>query len=1042
MQDDTSAVFRLVHDYPLYRFRTRAGEGYVLSVLLLGGGPELDRMFRFFLTQGQLPDTRLELTVLTPGAGKSCARLVPELPDLEDGSRAIGLASYCTVLADGKPVCSAAAGEVFPGYDCSYAYIRFESVALSDAAAVRKALLRHRDARYVVCCPERGRQQLAQACGDHLRPERGAVLAYLPARTAAPVTPASPRVTAVPLEKKAGFEQLRDGDLTLRQLAWNLHFIYCCTSDANMPAAEIRKSCEVSYNDRSNFEAAIHAKEKLGCCGIELTAPRAAAVKLAERLERDPAMVRRLAAVEHRRWLMDMAAQGYMQMPSLDAIYRDGNDTKCKGRHGERKWHCCMLPCRMDGSSRLTRQDFAEGAPTGHLDPLDRMSVEVHRQCFRVWERNRDEAEAIWKELSMETRLQNPEENEAMEQSMAAIRAMEQQKPSAVSVFEQALRCLRTACGEDEKALGQLARLRQLAAPLMEFAADKDYKYYDLAVVQQLPMALVRRSGQALLVTMPVSGLRNIELVRSARLLLPERLRYAALCESEAELGAVLRAWDILRRWLDRAQLSGQPAELMVLTTRADLAPEGGVLPERVRLRRCGAGGDGLKQGVSALLRGMDTMDLTEAPPKLFAALWDATAEGELSAFAANAGGLYSLRRAEGLQLLRHSGMTIDDLFALDGTKVASVHSREMSDMTRVYQDIYEVTRSEAWADLRRRGVQARESVADQFDADGLVPADDGPWSGQQLATAKKLRLPVQRFLLQAARLGLVSNVAVDTEDGNVSFRFRAAKGSERFWRKLEGKLKADMEEPSIRLFRDKENRARCRISDVLLRTRVVDGRAAIPLRDGKRGTEDVDDLISLLRERGLIRKYRTDGDQVIYRTCCTELLLMLDTKQTAGDALEYWIYYTLLDNGFTDVEHSRSFWHTVRGLELKNELDVLAVWEGVPFFISAKDRSEENMTRGLTHTLREIRTLAEQFGGTQARAVLAAPQVEELNARGGPAPFVGRAYGQGVCFAGRIITESGHLADYLKLAALRELPLEEYVRLLQAWKAERDAKK
>ena len=35
MQDDTSAVFRLVHDYPLYRFRTRAGEGYVLSVLLL-----------------------------------------------------------------------------------------------------------------------------------------------------------------------------------------------------------------------------------------------------------------------------------------------------------------------------------------------------------------------------------------------------------------------------------------------------------------------------------------------------------------------------------------------------------------------------------------------------------------------------------------------------------------------------------------------------------------------------------------------------------------------------------------------------------------------------------------------------------------------------------------------------------------------------------------------------------------------------------------------------------------------------------------------
>ena len=25
MQDDTSAVFRLVHDYPLYRFRTRAG---------------------------------------------------------------------------------------------------------------------------------------------------------------------------------------------------------------------------------------------------------------------------------------------------------------------------------------------------------------------------------------------------------------------------------------------------------------------------------------------------------------------------------------------------------------------------------------------------------------------------------------------------------------------------------------------------------------------------------------------------------------------------------------------------------------------------------------------------------------------------------------------------------------------------------------------------------------------------------------------------------------------------------------------------------
>lgn len=60
---------------------------------------------------------------------------------------------------------------------------------------------------------------------------------------------------------------------------------------------------------------------RLSCCGIDAAEPAEAAARFARLMEEQPEIVDRLAALEHRRWVMDKLLQGYRQIDNFDLLY-------------------------------------------------------------------------------------------------------------------------------------------------------------------------------------------------------------------------------------------------------------------------------------------------------------------------------------------------------------------------------------------------------------------------------------------------------------------------------------------------------------------------------------------------------------------------------------------------------------------------------------------------------------------------------------------------------------------------------------------------
>lgn len=182
----------------------------------------------------------------------------------------------------------------------------------------------------------------------------------------------------------------------LEQMAFNAHLLWLDGLNIDLKK-EWQKFKEDTYNYRSSMANALSIKYRLHDLGVPIEPQQPESVQNAvndyrSKLMEDVGLRGELAALEHRRWNVDMACKGYTTITDLtDCLTVTQRDTA-----GKR--HACLVRSFTDSSLESEKWkdhsawDNATDADLESLDELDRLSVRLHqvyrREAMKKLEQN------------------------------------------------------------------------------------------------------------------------------------------------------------------------------------------------------------------------------------------------------------------------------------------------------------------------------------------------------------------------------------------------------------------------------------------------------------------------------------------------------------------------------------------------------------------------------------------------------------------------------------------------------------------------------
>lgn len=464
---------KLLEEHPLYDSRV---EGK-LSVLLIGRGRCLELLRDKILSNGQLLNTELEVTILTDDPDRDRALLVEDAPDLSrfadlgcDPERLEVAQPWATV----RYVHSGLTLEALKGAPECYDSHRYVLISLGDPDQNRSAADYFLGNKHCVTAYVHGSDKHAQ-------------LIWMPRKHAD-----SPY-----FGKGAQYENL------IEPVAYNLHHAYTRGNDPFATDEKIQgefygDDAKSRYNYESNFECALHIQSKLRCCGIDTTDPKMAVVQFEKMLREDHegVLVNELAYLEHRRWCMSKLTQNFVKPAGLDKIFSSRKiDTHSK----EDKWHIALVPYGKPGTCRsaLEEQDWIAEDPEGipELGELDKQTLRVHKKCAEltrnVFEDSTIALERI-RELTQEPHLRNA--------AYALDRTLEELRKGNMRIhrtYEKTANELHEYLEQQDAGFENLTEIQDLLDGInnklrawYEFVTRKDYKEQNRVLVRNIPFAL------------------------------------------------------------------------------------------------------------------------------------------------------------------------------------------------------------------------------------------------------------------------------------------------------------------------------------------------------------------------------------------------------------------------------------------------------------------------------------------------------------------------------------------------------------------------
>lgn len=179
----------------------------------------------------------------------------------------------------------------------------------------------------------------------------------------------------------------------LQRMAYNSHYVYAKSENERITSKNIHEEFyDIKYNNDSSFAFALHVKYKLAVLNISMDDIYKASDRFMECLEKNgKTLINELAYYEHRRWCAYTIAEGFQPPPDNDISYipEECNYKKKFTVNGkEIKYHPALA---VSENSDVLPENFDwEKGSLSDLDPLDKMSVKIHRELARNIYRNDD----------------------------------------------------------------------------------------------------------------------------------------------------------------------------------------------------------------------------------------------------------------------------------------------------------------------------------------------------------------------------------------------------------------------------------------------------------------------------------------------------------------------------------------------------------------------------------------------------------------------------------------------------------------------------
>ncbi len=1003
------SLIRFLDQHPLYRYRNASG---ALDVLLVGYGSRLlDEIFPMVVTNGQLLDTSLCVTLANTNPSQAMRSVLEKAPYLPHFSAIYykNTAAYVEELED--KLCTLA----------------FDEVVL-DPEHMEYAAEIYCECKFIIISTgvDEKNAAIAEAFGRYMRDD-SAIVAYVQRKKpAAALKAASDKVQLIPF----GFDTAEpEFSEELEKIGLNLHNSYKKAADNRCSANVVLTEF---YHDKyvyiSNIEAAIHIKAKLLSCGICCDDLNAAARDFSNAIESDPVLLNRLAAVEHNRWVLSKVFDGYRQIQDYDQIYQNGNtnrSTACK-------WHTCLVPVDHSGNSFIDEQAWKlveSGCDLPEeLDPLDRMTLLIHRKCKERADANTGVVDSLLKTIR-DLVCRNTEFSvclsEAVDQLAFAVSELRMRKKSAISYYQSAWNKLHLQIEKEGGAYASalcamMDTLRTENGALVEYVSRKDYKDQDRILCRSIPYALTHQFRPNVVKLLSERAVDNVAAIQQLE---PGAVTFVGVARSAMELAEREGVIENLKRYFSRYMSETELESFVIVPDKLYVdAKESFKGLVAVPLLECAALAEELHTQLPAVPA---YIDVTGADPLLSAAAMAYADRCGCGVFYSRKGVFQNLFRAEELEYpAPKQPFTVKQMFDISGAEITDVGSSRITGLESLYRELWEIAASYRMQWKKFTELPKKMCLLGK---DGLdLPRNGGDVTLQvQQATAQKLVPILQRL----AQKGIIKELFGGQLYGtNWSVKFSvlpretnegAVTAASDFQEKLQ--QCCNVFDPQTMVFG--LNRSGSKLYASSLWCELSMEKTGEDKEDNEKcGVSDHQrsrDMLCKLAELGCIYSLQFDDNNGCkFRFASPEIQAVMEK---AGNIAETYVYYTaLLDAGFEDVENSFSFQHAVDS-KACNEIDVICTNDNRSLFISVKDIGLKKFAKEqdyLNMVAYEIRYEAEHFG-VNSKAALVAPALPmfEWNGVSGKyelSKYMKKCSSRGVYLCGRECFESEMLGRAL----------------------------
>lgn len=579
ISDPGIVMRRLLHDHPLYAGIDSAKRQ--IRVLVAGSGIFGQKFIDIALEAGQLKDYTLRIDAVSASPETDRESYLEFRPAMKqfvnvDGSMAGDSRAYGTLTFSPLP------GDTG---DAAFARELSREKAEYNRQLVRGCLekARQEGTPYTYIFVALGNNRLNRAVAKHfdaLAPE-GCPVCYVDdglrkAPRLRPGTRLIPVCTGIPTTPETI-------DPQLERMAFNTHMIWNSGLNQDVTAA-FRAFRDSKYDYDASLAYALSIRYKLFSIGIPVSEDLGQAAELFSstvlaKLDSDPEAKKKfntLVWLEHRRWVISKAADGWTAPAYEDGkMQLDWCLQSCATKDKVAMIHPCMVfsteeaPLKEDAYFLNDREKWDAGEIDPRLDPLDRLSLEMHRLFRGAADRIAPTELMQCEELTglERTLTEGGEEPErafrrfrfCLQNILNGVDSYTRQYDSYASGVLAAAEVLPEA--DRERVGANLGSLRRRIFPILEANLYRDYKSYDEDLVREIPHIVSFRYAPSLAMAFEDAANqngRNQEVfanVASATVLHPAKISYLYCFTEHSRLEIFRRKVNAVLRYLNSRRL-------------------------------------------------------------------------------------------------------------------------------------------------------------------------------------------------------------------------------------------------------------------------------------------------------------------------------------------------------------------------------------------------------------------------------------------------------------------------------------------------------